>query len=233
MTAFAAASWAASGVVLVSLLALIGGVLFHRRRRQRAELTLEQTERWYRGMLDTQSDLICRFRPDTTLTFVNEACSRFWRRERTQLVGERLLAVVPEAMRLSLWEQIEATLQTQQIGTRQYQVMLLNDTLGWLEWTHHPIADASGAMVEVQAVGRDITDQRRAERVQRTAESKAQAILRAGPDLMFVLSPDGVYLDYYAARPEHLYAPPDRFLGRSICDIMPPDLAVRFMDALA
>src|SRR5262249_28366262 len=126
MTAFAAARWAASGVVMVSLLALIGAVLAQRRRRQRAERALEQSERWYRGVLDTQTELICRFRPDTTLTFVNQACCRFWQRERTQLVGERLLAVVPEAMRLSLWEQIEATLQSQQIGTRQYQVMLLN-----------------------------------------------------------------------------------------------------------
>ncbi|HMF97724.1 MAG TPA: PAS domain-containing protein [Vicinamibacterales bacterium] len=233
MTAFAAASWAAIAVVVASLPALIRIGYFQRRRTQRAELVLEQNDRWYRGILDTQSELICRFRPDTTLTFVNEACCRFWRRERPQLLGERLLAVVPEAMRLSLWEQIEATLQSQQIGTRQYQVMLLNDTLGWLEWTHHPIADAGGSIVEIQAVGRDITDQRRAERVQRTVESKAQAILRAGPDLMFVLSPDGIFLDYYAARPEHLYAPPDRFLGRSIGDIMPPDLAARFMDALA
>src|SRR5262252_7432973 len=161
MTAFAAASWAAIAVVVASLPALIRIGYFQRRRTQRAELVLEQNDRWYRGILDTQSELICRFRPDTTLTFVNEACCRFWRRERPQLLGERLLAVVPEAMRLSLWEQIEATLQSQQIGTRQYQVMLLNDTLGWREWTHHPIADAGGSIVEIQAVGRDITDQRR------------------------------------------------------------------------
>src|SRR5262249_52255599 len=124
MTASPAASWAASAVPLVSLPALIGAVLF-RSVRQRAAPALEQTERWYRSILDTQAELICRFRPDTTLTFVNEACCRFWKRERAQLVGQRLLAVVPEAMRLSLWEQIEATLQSQQIGTRQYQVMLL------------------------------------------------------------------------------------------------------------
>jgi len=233
MTAVVAASWAALAVVLGVLLALIRAVRRQRSRGQRAELALAQHERWYRGMLDTQSELICRFSPDTTLTFANEACCRYWKRERAQLIGERLLAVVPEPMRLSLWEQIESTLQSQQIGTRQYQVLLLNDTLGWMEWTHHPIVDAAGAIVEIQAIGRDITEQRRAERVQRTAEAKARAILRAGPDLMFVLSSDGIYLDYHAASPEHLYAPPDRFLGRSICEIMPPDLASRFMDALA
>ena len=86
-------------------------------------------------------------------------------------------------------------------------------------------------MVEVP-INRDV-EQRRAEWAQRTAEAKASAILRAGPDLMFVLSPDGTYLDYHAAHPEHLYAPPDRFIGRNIREIMPPDLTARFLDALA
>jgi PAS domain S-box-containing protein len=234
MTAISAARWAAIGIVLLAgLLSLIRAFVAQQRLRERAEHALRQTENWYRSLLDTQTELICRFRPDTTLTFVNDACCRFWKRERGQLIGERVLGVVPEPMRVPMWEQIEATLQSQEINTRQFQVVLPSDTPGWLEWTHHPIVRDDGSVVEIQAIGRDVTEQRRAEWAQHSAEAKASAILRAGPDLMFVLSPDGTYLDYHAAHPEHLYAPPDRFLGRNIRDIMPPDLTPRFLDALA
>ena len=60
----------------------------------------------------------CRFRPDTTLTFVNQACCRLWNRERNQLIGERVLAVVPESMRASIWEQIEETVHARESRTR-------------------------------------------------------------------------------------------------------------------
>ena len=74
---------------------------------------------------------------------------------------------------------------------------------------------------------------RRAEGARLATEARTSAILRAIPDLMFVIAPDGTYLDYYARDPADLYAPPERFLGRKIRDLMPPDLAETFMDALS
>ena len=78
-----------------------------------------------------------------------------------------------------------------------------------------------------------IMRRRHAERARRDTESRTTAILRAIPDLMFVIAPDGTYLDYSARDPNELYVPPDRFLGRKIADLMPPDLANTFMDAIA
>src|SRR5688572_5881173 len=45
--------------------------------RQRALQDLRASEERYREVIETQTDLICRFLPDTTLTFVNEAYCRF------------------------------------------------------------------------------------------------------------------------------------------------------------
>ena len=233
MTAVSVARWATIAALLVVGLVALIRARRARRQGEAGERMLRQTEDWYRGLLDTQSELICRFRPDTTLTFVNQACCRLWNRERDQLIGERVLAVVPESMRASIWEQIEETVRARETRTRHCQLTRPDDAPRWLEWTHHPIVGADGTVVEIQAVGRDVTVQRRAEWAQRTAEARASAILRAGPDLLFVMSPDGVYLDYHAASPEQLYAAPELFLGRNIRDVMPPDLVPRFVDAIA
>jgi C4-dicarboxylate-specific signal transduction histidine kinase len=72
-----------------------------------------------------------------------------------------------------------------------------------------------------------------AERALRRSEARSTAILRAMPDLMFVISRDGVYLDYHASNPSALLVPPDQFLGKRIQDIMPPDLARTFEPLLA
>jgi signal transduction histidine kinase len=58
------------------------------------------------------------------------------------------------------------------------------------------------------------------------------AILRAIPDVMFVLSREGTYLDYHARDHQMLFAPPEAFLGRNVRDVMPPNLARMFLDAL-
>jgi len=59
-------------------------------------------------------------------------------------------------------------------------------------------------------------------------ERRTDAILRAFPDLMFVLSPEGQYLDFHASDSAALYLPPDQFLGKYLRDVMPPDLSRAF-----
>jgi C4-dicarboxylate-specific signal transduction histidine kinase len=69
---------------------------------------------------------------------------------------------------------------------------------------------------------------KRAEAALRHTQHRNSAILCAIPDLMFVLSPEGQYLDYNAPNSAALFVPPDQFLGKHIRDVMPPDLAQSF-----
>ena len=60
---------------------------------------------------------------------------------------------------------------------------------------------------------------------QRQNEMRQQALLQAIPDLMFRNHRDGTFLDYHAAREEHLLVQPDQFLGRKAAEVLPPELA--------
>ena len=70
-------------------------------------------------------------------------------------------------------------------------------------------------------------------RTRREALLQNNAMLRALPDMMFLLSRDGIYLDYHARDPNDLLVPPSSFLGRNMREILPPDLASRFEEAFA
>lgn len=63
----------------------------------------------------------------------------------------------------------------------------------------------------------------------RRSEAENQAFLAALPDLMFQISLDGTFLEYYAAHPEILWLPPEDFLGKSIYDVLPQPSADRIM----
>ena len=95
-------------------------------------------------------------------------------------------------------------------------------------------ASAALALIVVIQLGliAGLLAQRRRRRIAELAFQRRgrrmEAIVRALPDLMFVFSPDGQYLDYHASDPAALYVPPDQFLGKHMRDVMPPDLARRF-----
>ncbi len=59
-----------------------------------------------------------------------------------------------------------------------------------------------------------------------------RAMLRANPDLVFLMSREGVYLDYHARSRSELFLPPETFLGKNVRDILPPDLAQEVLRSL-
>jgi C4-dicarboxylate-specific signal transduction histidine kinase len=62
-------------------------------------------------------------------------------------------------------------------------------------------------------------------------ERQNSATLRALPDLMFLQTRDGLYLQHYARNRSELLVPPEAFLGKNMREVLPPDLADKFVAA--
>ena len=65
--------------------------------QKEAAITLRQSEARYRAVVEDQTDLICRFLPDGTLTFANEAYCRHFGKTRKDLLGKSFLPLIPGA----------------------------------------------------------------------------------------------------------------------------------------
>lgn len=59
-----------------------------------------------------------------------------------------------------------------------------------------------------------------------------QAILRAIPDMMFIIDKNCVYLDYYARDEGTLLVSPEEFLGKHVRDVLPPDVAEQVCEVI-
>lgn len=222
--------YAAGALLLVSAqFALIVALLVQRFRRRAAEEESRQSNERYRSVVDTQNEMICRFLPDTTLTFVNDAYCRFRNATRGELLGTKFTAQIPEAARDGVLSRLN---QLNGLNSYELPVLLPDGTSGWHSWTNHAIRGDAGHVQEFQGVGRDITEQKRAQEALSHAEARHSAMLRAIPDLMFVLLRDGTYVDCHARDPKLLFVPPNVFIGKKIRDIMPPRLADVMMDAI-
>lgn len=64
----------------------------------------------------------------------------------------------------------------------------------------------------------------RAEVALQAIEVRHRAVLRALPEMMFVISPAGVFLDYYARNESDLLSDPSTFLGRHVGEVLPEEV---------
>lgn len=94
----------------------------------------------------------------------------------------------------------------------------------WLMSRGRPHRDEGGQVVRYAGVVIDITDRKQAEVRLRESEARAQAMLRAIPDMIFRLDRKGVFLDYKADIKD-LHEQARSVVGRRNRDISPPAFA--------
>src|SRR5690606_23899973 len=59
--------------------------------RRHAERIMSENEKRLRAVVEDQTDLICRFTPNGTITFVNQAYCRFHGKSRAEILGTNFL----------------------------------------------------------------------------------------------------------------------------------------------
>ncbi|MGQ9772399.1 PAS domain S-box protein [Chloroflexus sp.] len=89
-----------------------------------------------------------------------------------------------------------------------------------------------GQLTGFASINRDITAQLEAEEELRQSEQRNRTLLTAIPDLMFLLSTDGVFLDYKPDLAGKLLVPPEAFLNRHVTEVLPPELAAHVLERM-
>lgn len=131
------------------------------RKISEAELLLRESR--YYAVVEDQSDLICRYRPDGRLTFVNGAYCRYFGKNYDELINQNYIPHIPEPDLSIIFEQLHEITPDRQLVDVEHRVIMPDGTVRWQQWTHRGIYAAERALIEYQAVGRDITDRKQAE----------------------------------------------------------------------
>ncbi len=71
----------------------------------------------------------------------------------------------------------------------------------------------------------DLDERKQTEEALSQSRARYEALLNALPDLMFLLTREGVFLEFHARDRGDLVTSPERFLGKNIRDVFPPALA--------
>jgi PAS domain S-box-containing protein len=141
-------------------LLVLAAVVEERRGNEDA---LRRSEARYRAVVEDQTELICRFLPDGTYTFVNDAYCRYFQHSREALLGRSFWAFIPPEGHHAAREFLASITPAEPIATREHEVVTPGGERRWQQWRDRGFFDGAGRLVEFQAVGRDITERKRAE----------------------------------------------------------------------
>jgi PAS domain S-box-containing protein len=140
------------------------------------------------------------------------------------------LKLVHEEDRERVAREYKAALTEKGERVIQFRWLTKDSRTVWVEAHLVPIVDHKGITIGMRGVTLDVTKQKQAESARLQSEERNRAILQAVPDLMFLQTRDGVYLDCRSNDPASLLPSPDGFIGKNMRDILPPDLSDKFAE---
>ncbi len=146
--------------------------------RKVAEEALRDSEARYRGLVQQSQDLIVRMDLDGRLTFVNEAwCAKFGM-SREEVIGRSVMPRIdPVDRRIA-----EQALGALVVPPHRVRVEIRQPTVEgvrWLEWEGCGIFDERGRVVELQAIGRDITQAHRVAEALSASEARYRGVVES------------------------------------------------------
>lgn len=197
---FHATAHAAHRAILLTIAAALGVALLIagivvtwnyalRRMVRRQNAALHESGELYRAIVEDQSELITRTLPGShILTFVNEAYCKHYGRSRDELLGTSFMSFAMESERGEIEERISKLSRQNPTIRSENRIASVDGKISWFNWSNRAIFDNAGNIVEIQSVGRDVTERIQVENALIAARDEAELASRTKSEFLANMS---------------------------------------------
>jgi diguanylate cyclase (GGDEF)-like protein/PAS domain S-box-containing protein len=195
-------------------------------------MVLKQSEERYRGMLEDQTELICRFKTDGTILYVNDAYCRLFGKTNETLIGSRWQPVAFSEDILLIHEKLAMLTPDHPVITIENRVIVADGSTRWGQFVNRGFFDQQGNLIEIQAVGRDITERKLLEAQLAASAKEIEDLYDHAPCGYHSLGPDGSFLRINATELAWIGVERDDVIGKlKFSDVITSDSKELFKQA--
>lgn len=183
---------------------------------EQSEAEARAGEERYRAVVEDQEELVCRWRTNGEIVFVNRAFAQLGDEPSQEWICRNFLDLVG-GNDPAVAGGIAACSAAHPLFT--FVTRHLRDgEVRWIQWTNRTIFDAEDVAVEHQAVGRDITAARQGEETLRACEKAVRGALDGPPDTGVLTDLGGTILSFNDATPGRLDLAATELVGSQVAD---------------
>jgi PAS domain S-box-containing protein len=122
--------------------------------KKNAELEIVEWERFYHSVVESSPDLICRVLPDGSLTYTNESCMHFFKKQYNDMIRENLFSLIPADEKSVVLAQLQNLSAVKPDVLLEHRVQTEGGETPLLQWYYHGFFSEHGAVSEYQVAGR-------------------------------------------------------------------------------
>ena len=123
-------------------------------------------------ILEDQTEFICRFLPDGTHIFVNDAYCRYFALSEDKVLDHIFFPIIPEEDKEIVRQHFSALTHEKPVAGIVHRIVMPDGSVRWQNWSDRAIFDNTGQVIEYQSVGRDVTEIKLMEEELKTANKK-------------------------------------------------------------
>ncbi|MGD8521417.1 MAG: PAS domain S-box protein [Desulfobacterales bacterium] len=192
--------------------------------REKAAEALRESEESYRILVEDMPALICRFKSDGTLSFVNKSYCQYFGKTRDELVNENFFQFIPEEDREKVKTHFESLTAEKPAISYEHQVLMPDGKLRWQRWTDRALFDEDAKLYQYQSVGMDITESKTSESALRESEERFRKLAELLPETIFEMDLKGTLTFVNRKAFEHFgYTQEDYDSGLNAFDMVAPE----------
>jgi PAS domain S-box-containing protein len=210
---------------VISAFLLTGQIISNVLKRKASEIALIESEEMFRSFFENNSAVMLLINPENgKLEDANTAASLYYGYTEDQL--KKMTFFDLEASNDQQTNDILQELKGSSQNYYNFKQKLKNGRVKDVEL--YPTLIQFRDQSYLFSIIQDITRRKRAIKALQESESKKLALLKIIPDLIYVISRDGEFIEIYIDNPDKLDYSPEKVLGKKYSEIFPKELAARF-----
>lgn len=132
------------------------------------------------AILEDQNEMVTRWLPDGTLTYVNDVFCKYFHKTREELIGNKFIPNIPEDELNHFFDKILKSISpSNPVVSFEHRINLAHGEIRWLKWTDRAMFDKDNNIISYQSVGQDITAQKKAEDELKKSEERFKSLIES------------------------------------------------------